>query len=61
MDGPLTPISVYQRVFYFSTPYTCFMYGITQAVPQDFFSGEISAFFAKIFFYISVYISNISI
>ena len=61
MDGPLTPISVYLRVIFFGTPYTCVMYGIRQCHRIFFSCGEISAFFAKILFYISVLILNSSL
>ena len=57
MNGPHTPLSVHLRVIFFGCPYTCVMYGIRQC--NRFFSGaEISAFFAKIFFYIRVVILN---
>ena len=101
MDGPHTSLSVYLRVIFFGTPYSCVMqrcqpltkeksifeafcsisqtcicnlkkvlntakkeqlaslvmYGIRQC-NRIFFCGEISAFFAKIFFQISVVILN---
>ena len=61
MDGPLTPVSVYLRVIFFWHPIHMY-YVWYQAVQQDFFSsGEISAFFAKIFFLISVVILNSSL
>ena len=61
MDGPHTPISVYLRVLFFGTPYNvCVMYGIRQC-HRIFSCGEISAFFAKIFYFISVLILNSSL
>ena len=63
MNGPHTPLSLdlvcicHLRAIFFGCPYTCVMYGIRQC--NRVFSGaEISAFFAKIFFQISVVILN---
>ena len=52
-----TPLSVYLRVIFFGTPYTCVMYGIRQC-NRSFSGAEISAFFTEIFFTISVVILN---
>ena len=45
------------RVIFFGLPYTCVMYGIRQC-KRRFSGAEISAFFTKIFFQISVVILN---
>ena len=55
--GPHTRLSVYLRVIYFGTPYTCVMYGIRQC-NRSFSGAEISAFFTEIFFQMSVVILN---
>ena len=51
---------IYLRVIFFGTPYTCVIHGIRQS-NRIFSCGEISAFFAKMFFFISVVILNSSL
>ena len=55
MDGPHTPLSVYLRVIFFGTPYTCVLFNVwyhyhfIRQCNRIFFYGEIntnSAFFA---------------
>ena len=58
MDHMYSHISVYLRVIFFGTPYA---YIVSGSATGFFSCGEISAFFSKTFFFISVVILNSSL
>ena len=50
MDGPHTPISVYWRVIFFGTPYTCVMHGVSVSATGVFPAVRLGHSLLKYFF-----------